>query len=627
MTSPAIDAPARVPPASWTPGVALAFVVLSLYGGVAVSVDFPRAAFGFQSDEATYYMMGHSLARDGDLVYRAGDLARVWREFPSGPSGIFLKRGSVPDVDLDTRLPFVHLRGTADPDPTRFYYGKSFIYPLVAAPFVAVFGTNGFLLLHAILLALFALAAYLFLATRMSSTLACALAAAFLGASVAPVYFVWITPEIFNLTTVALGYFCWLYKEVADPRAGPPGTRWLFGPASDLAATVLLAAATCSKPSNAMLLGPMLVWLAWRRRWGGAIRCASVFGAFVAAFFVVNIAITGEWNFQGARVFEDRRTFYGAYPLEPPGAGLEVGMVRATNKPVWGDILSPDFWTVFGHNLVYFFAGRYSGLIPYFFPAVLALAAFAWARRRPVWQWLVFAAAAGQILFFIITIPYNYFGGGGVVGNRYFMSAYGLFVFLLPPLTTWRPIALAWIAGGIFSAQLVLNPFFASFKPAEAQKRGPLRLLPVELTLVNDLPINTSESRVRRLFGVEPRFQVYFLDDNAFDPEGEVFWVRGESRAEVLVKTETPARTLALTLDGPIETEVTVKIAGGSKTVLVKPGEIQRITLALDEGFPYQGTRVWHASISSGAGFVPMFASGGSDSRYLGVRVKPELMR
>ena len=25
---------------------------------------------GFQSDEATYYMMGHSLARDGDLTYR-----------------------------------------------------------------------------------------------------------------------------------------------------------------------------------------------------------------------------------------------------------------------------------------------------------------------------------------------------------------------------------------------------------------------------------------------------------------------------------------------------------------------------------------------------------------------------
>ncbi len=57
------------------------------------SVDFPRAALGIQSDEATYYMMGHSLAQDGDLTYRREDLTRVWREFPSGPSGVFLKRG------------------------------------------------------------------------------------------------------------------------------------------------------------------------------------------------------------------------------------------------------------------------------------------------------------------------------------------------------------------------------------------------------------------------------------------------------------------------------------------------------------------------------------------------------
>ena len=62
-----------------------------VYGGLALTVDFPRAAMGIQSDEATYYMMGHSLAEDGDLTYRREDLVRVWSEFPSGPSGLFLK--------------------------------------------------------------------------------------------------------------------------------------------------------------------------------------------------------------------------------------------------------------------------------------------------------------------------------------------------------------------------------------------------------------------------------------------------------------------------------------------------------------------------------------------------------
>ncbi len=55
--------------------------------------------------------------------------------------------------------------------------------------------------------------------------------------------------------------------------------------------------------------------------------------------------------------------------------------------------------------------------------------------------------------------------------------------------------------GGLFSAQVTFNPFFASFNPSEQAKQGPLRWLPVELTLVNDLPINTQANRARVWFG------------------------------------------------------------------------------------------------------------------------------
>jgi len=34
--------------------------------------------------------------------------------------------------------------GAPDPDMTRLFYGKSYVYSLTAAPFVALFGTNGF---------------------------------------------------------------------------------------------------------------------------------------------------------------------------------------------------------------------------------------------------------------------------------------------------------------------------------------------------------------------------------------------------------------------------------------------------------------------------------------------------
>jgi hypothetical protein len=77
------------------PGLVLAAVVLCIYGTLSLAVSFPRAAYGFHSDEATYYMMAYSLVDDHDLAYRHDDLVRVWKEFPSGPVGVFLKKGRI----------------------------------------------------------------------------------------------------------------------------------------------------------------------------------------------------------------------------------------------------------------------------------------------------------------------------------------------------------------------------------------------------------------------------------------------------------------------------------------------------------------------------------------------------
>ena len=221
------------------PGAVLALLLLCVYGGIAVSVDFPQAAMGIQSDEATYYMMGHSLAQDGDLTYRRDDLLRVWKDFDTGPAGVFLKRGSdIVEWGFMRRPPFFWTRLAPDPDGSRLYFGKSFIYPLVAAPLVKVFGTNGFLVLHALLLGGVAWCAYLFLHARAPALPSVLLADAFVMASVVPVYFVWITPELFNFALGCFAYFCWLYKEVASPDHMPRRLRWLAGPRSDVAAAL-----------------------------------------------------------------------------------------------------------------------------------------------------------------------------------------------------------------------------------------------------------------------------------------------------------------------------------------------------------------------------------------------------
>jgi hypothetical protein len=312
-----------------------------------------------------------------------------------------------------------------------------------------------------------------------------------------------------------------------------------------------------------------------------------------------------------------------------PTMGFDVGMNRATDAVLTDIVFDRGvFWSRLGWNLVYFFVGRHSGMLPYFFPGLLALALFLWpAARRLGWQWLVFAAVAGETLLQLVWLPYTYYGGPGVLGSRYYMNIYGLQLFLLPAVGSLALALVPWLIGGLFTAKIVLNPFYYSFHPQEHAKAGPLRWLPIERTLVNDLPINVRTDRVRQLFGQGPRFQIYFLDDNAYPRDGDSFWLRGRSRADLLFKTPEAVRALKLTVDnGPLPTTVTLTVDGREVEASMTAGESTVLQVPLGAGSPYQGTRVWVVTIEADTGHVPLFDVGGEDVRYLGVKVTPQLL-
>jgi hypothetical protein len=614
---------------NFLPGVALAGVLLCVYGGLAVGVDFPHVVGGFKSDEATYYMMGHSLARDGDLTYRRSDLMRVWREFPSGPTGVFLKKGrDIVGGGLMLKPPFFWTATEPDPDPSRLFYGKSFIYPLFASPFVRAFGTNGFLMLNAVLLVAAVWCSYLALHARMPSGIAALLAGAFVLATVVPVYCVWIMPEVLNFTLGLVAYFCWLYKEIEDPLKAPRGMRWPFRASSDVLAALLLGLATFSKVSNALLFPPIVIWLAWRRRWRAAAAATVAFVLVALGLFAVNMAISGEWNFQGG---QDRNTFVYEFPFQTLESGFDVGLEKERNEALTEIIFNRSvFFTNLLHNLKWYFIGRYSGLVAYFFPVVFALTFLvATPRRRPGWQYLVLAAIAAQILLFVVSLPYTWFGGGGSVGNRYFIGAYGACLFLMPVISRVWLAMVPWAVGGLFMAKLLLDPFSASIRPGEYADAGPLRWLSVELSNINDLPINTNPSRVRVWYGDnpglgDPGFQIYFVDRNVYREGEKSFWVRGRSRAEFLIKADRPMKRLTLDLSGPgVATSIAATVSRRTQEITIGPGQSQRLLFNLGEGFPYEGRWIWVASISSSEGFVPLFTEGSEDTRFLGVNVKP----
>lgn len=611
----------------------------------AVTVDFAKVSYGFFSDGATYYSLAHSLAEDGDFEYRREDLVRVWHEYPSGPEGIFLKKGKTVDVRFDASVPFVHVETGDDPDPNRLFYGKSFIFPLFAAPLVAVFGTNGFLVLHALLMTLCFACAYAFLAARSTPVAALVFAAAFLFVSVAPVYMVWMLPDFFNLAMVLVGYFFWSYKEVAGAWLGArPGTRWLTGVRSDVIAAMLLGIATFSKPTHVLLIAPLLALLLVRRQWRRLASVGGVFALVVLALFGANVAITGEWNYQGG----DRRTFYsrGGFPFQSdrdlfaPADGD-----HATNRVPTEVLVSQDaLLRVFPDNLINFLFGRHTGFAVYYFPGFLAALLFLASRHtRPLWQWLTFGAAVGSAVALLLYMPFTYSGGGAPVGNRYYLGVYPLFLFVTPPLARVGAGLVAAGVSALFTAQLVTNPFYISFHPGEHTKHGLFRWLPVERTLVNDLPVNISPARARQPLGGTPPISAYFLDDNAYARENDAFWVRGASRADLLLRapvtTETrdgatvarPLRVAAMEVDletGPVANRVTIRTAAGTRVVEIPASSRQRVTVDMGRGLPYRPNPayptnfVYVISIESASSFIPLFTSDSPDNRVLGIFVR-----
>ena len=255
-------------------------------------------------------------------------------------------------------------------------------------------------------------------------------------------------------------------------------------------------------------------------------------------------------------------------------------------------------------------------------------------------QWVFAAGIAVSILVLIAYMPYTYAGGGGPVGNRYYLSFYPLFLFLTPPLRGVTPAVVGLAVGALFTAKLLISPFFTSFQPNEHAKAGPLRMLPIELTQLNDLPVGADGDRARRSLGGTPPVAAYFPDNGSYVPEDDGFWVRGRSRADVMLRapavdgtggqpTSLRIRRLSLEVTNGLAPNHVVISAGFRRVALdLAPGEVRGVDFKPFGGVPYKPSRsptnyVYSFSVSTSDGFVPFLEEPGStDSRFLGVTIR-----
>jgi hypothetical protein len=592
-------------------------IVAAALGGRLI--DARRLAGDIKGDESTYIAMAFSLARDGDLRYEARDYQRFVGLYGHGPSGIFLKRRYA--LGLHGKTPV--------PSTDSLAFGKALAYPMAAAPFVVLGGLGGLLVFNWVLLGLCLYCAARFCGALVGRGAGWFVAAVFLGASVVPVYAAWLTSETFNFSVILIAYFLWLYKRVV-----PAETRsWLMRPETTIAAALLIGVATFSKGTNAALIGPIVLEALWSRRLVRSIGLVLAFVIAAAGLFGLNALITGEANYQGAADGVSRRYFVEHYPFDEAGTQFdERGSAMITNDADTGRVLADEALAQVPVNTWYFLVGRHAGLVPYYLPGmVMALLWLSRARRAPVWQWGTALAVAGSVSALIVFFPDSWNGGGGPPGNRYFLSLYAPLLFLAPAGLSLWPSVLALVGGVAFTGAMVLHPYEASSKVWLNPERKPLNWLPIELTLVNDLPCKINPLRCPITFIAEPTVQFYYMDGRTYSAERspgsqtvDGTWIAGGASTDILVKTDLPPSRVRIEFSGPIENDVRGTFGDRPFAAHVPAGGRSAVTVSRPTPFRYHQNSVYVLHLETARGFVPAQRDAGSkDARNLGVFIRP----
>jgi hypothetical protein len=401
------------PPLPW------AVLGLLLLATLAAAASLDRRAWpDLLGDEATYLMEAQSLAWDFDIRYTRTDYDRFVAQWGKKPDGLILQ--------------------SADGGKT-LVYGKPAGYPLFLAPFERVSPIRGAAVANALILGVAAIVAGRALQRRIGSV-APVWVAAWVFASVTFAYVFWIHSDLFLMCLVAIA-LALAYGGAPEVRSRPG--RWV-------AVGVLLGIVILSRPLYAGLLLPAALAVPRERR---RVGIALAVGVAVLALLAsgASLAARGTWTSYGG----DRQSFYSytGFPGQDPAAGPwgEQIAERGTHSWVKEETLEMGFdprqtaW-----NVLYYLAGRHVGLLPYFLPLVLGLLAFRPGEGR--WSLLFAVAAAAAALFWLR--PFNFYGGGGAIANRYFLPLYPAFWFLAA-----RPVRPVWGALAAAGVAILATPF------------------------------------------------------------------------------------------------------------------------------------------------------------------------
>ncbi len=615
------------------------FLLFVLALTLSYNLEYRRYIPYIFSDEAVYIMMAQSLAYDRDLLYERKDLERFYRSgYSNGPQGVFLtKRLDHPvnadiSTDYDNRRIFFASFSARDQflnTPEYFlkraeehgielsnissdsesseegefrqkncivsdsiYYSKFLVYPVFVSIFVFIFGDKGFMLFNFILFFLIILMGYKYLKKYNTNQNALLYVLLFFLVSASAVYTLWITPEIFNMFMVTAGFF--FFSRYIDRN------RLLI----ILISTVCFAVAAASKIPSSIFMLSLGFFLLSKKRIKTIFLLILVFSTVFLSFYGIQYILTGNYN----AYWGDRKTFYWNFPLQEEGYTNWDKGVRLSNE----DYFEKSFYfspRVTILNVFYYVFGRFTGIFPYFIFSLVSVFLFIFdsEKRHRIF---IFLSIIICIMSYIIMAPDNYQGGGGAVGNRFFIGIFPAFLFIVRRIKSFMIPVLFGIIGLSFVGVILINPFAVSYTPYIHALSPAYRLLPVEYTLLNTLPtlINNHTMVMRKDDDIW--YRIHQFDENSLSREYGCFWQKGNDKSEFAVRIMDEKRLeygVLTIFNGYKINNIRLKLPSSKIKENLFPGESRKILFRLDKSYPYFQTRVYPFTFSSSQGFIPVF--------------------
>lgn len=520
---------------------ALAVLLVSIPLGLAK----PGLPTVLKADEPAYYLMARSLAEDGDLRCETRDLERLFEEFPYR---------AAENLILMT-----------DDGWHTVYFGKPYAYSLFAAPAAALFRGNGIVAFNLLLLMAMVWMGKAYLARFNGHALAAIYSASFFLVSLGLAYAFWIHPEIFMMTSVTACLFLAFHEPEGRPAlAGRWRALWrrLAGPSTwPFWSGAALALGTYHKPMLIAMGLPAVAAFQRRRGWRTVPLWIVGFGLVAAALSGGGVAMTGHPSaYLGVERTGTKVSDPTVMPIQPREEAIEE---ETKNSWTWLLRIPEVKPRQLADNVESFLVGRHTGLVPYLPFAVLSALFFLLHGRRSGTRWLLLAATGSVALYFLLWIPFNWHGGGGFVGNRYFVNVYPAFLFLVTAVRPAPLVLLGQLAGGLYLGALLLTPWGAPVvhPTLQAHVRGPaFDVLPGETAVMRRIPgydgISQSGAWFRaRKDVVDQRGSQMWIQAG---PEVELWMITAQPTGSALfeVRTEAPDNVIRIRTPGDEATVV-----------------------------------------------------------------------